>query len=121
MTPATSENGIPKRVKVTESSQREMQRAIDEIVHGPDVARQMRRERERAVTPPAPGDVYVELAEMPPGMGLKEIVSFFTRLTISQIKLVGNGTAYVQFKNVDMKQEALTYDLRFMNSKFVQG
>ena len=39
--------------------------SLDEVVHGPDVARQMRRERERAVTPPAPGDVYVELADMP--------------------------------------------------------
>ena len=57
-----------KRVKISESSSREMQRAIEEIVHGPDVARQMRRERERAVTPPAPGDVYVELADMPQGM-----------------------------------------------------
>lgn len=28
-----------KRIRVVESSQREMQRAIDEIVHGPDVAR----------------------------------------------------------------------------------
>ena len=46
-----------------------MQNAIDEIVHGPDVARQMRRQRDRAVTPPAPGDVYVELADMPEGAG----------------------------------------------------
>ena len=61
----SQDGGKSKRVKVTESSQREMQRAIDEVVHGPDVARQMRRERERAVTPPAPGDVYVELADMP--------------------------------------------------------
>ena len=37
------------------------------------------------------------------------------------MKLVGNGTAFVQVKNVDMKQEALTYDLRFMSSKFVHG
>ena len=28
-----------KRIRVVESSTREMQRAIDEIVHGPDVAR----------------------------------------------------------------------------------
>ena len=61
----SQDGGKSKRVKVTESSEREMQRAIDEVVHGPDVARQMRRERERAVTPPAPGDVYVELADMP--------------------------------------------------------
>ena len=54
-------------------------------------------------------------------MGLKEIVNFFSGLTITQVKLVGNGTAFVQVKNVDMKQEALTYDLRFMSSKFVHG
>ena len=54
-------------------------------------------------------------------MGLKEIVNFFSGLTITQVKLVGNGTAFVQLKNVDMKQEALTYDLRFMSSKFVHG
>jgi len=108
-----------KRVKISESSSREMQRAIEEIVHGPDVARQMRRERERAVTPPAPGDVYVELADMPQDTGLKEIVNFFTGLQVTQVKLVGGGIAYVQFKNVDLKQEALTYDLRFMSSKFV--
>ena len=43
-------------------------------------------------------------------MGLKEIVNFFSGLTVTQVKLVGNGTAFVQVKNVDMKQEALTYD-----------
>ena len=67
----SQDGGKSKRVKVTESSQREMQRAIDEVVHGPDVARQMRRERERAVTPPAPGDVYVELADMPQARFIK--------------------------------------------------
>lgn len=82
----------------------------------------MRRERERLVTPPAPGDVYVELAEIPVGIGLKEITSFFdVKLIVTQIKLVGEGIAYVQFKDVDMKQEALTYDLRFLSSKFVKG
>ena len=81
----------------------------------------MRRERERLVTPPAPGDVYVELKEMPLGIGLKEITSFFDKLIVVQVKLVGDGIAYVQFKDVDMKQEALTYDLRFLSSKFVKG
>ena len=38
-----------------------MQRAIEEIVHGPDMARQMRKERERAVTPPSPGLVNKSL------------------------------------------------------------
>ena len=34
------ENGKKgKRVRIGESSQREMERAIDEIVHGPDAAR----------------------------------------------------------------------------------
>ena len=40
---------------------------------------------------------------------------------MTQVKLVGGGVAFIQFKNVDMKQEALTYDLRFMSSKFVHG
>ena len=53
--------------------------------------------------------------------GLKEIVNFFNGLQVTQVKLVGGGIAYVQFKNVDLKQEALTYDLRFMSSKFVHG
>ena len=53
--------------------------------------------------------------------GLKEIVSFFSGLQVTQVKLVGGGVAFIQFKNVDMKQEALTYDLRFMSSKFVHG
>ena len=52
---------------------------------------------------------------------MKEIVNFFNGLQVTQVKLVGGGIAYVQFKNVDLKQEALTYDLRFMSSKFVHG
>ena len=66
-----------KRVKISESTSREMQRAIEEIVHGPDVARQMRRERERAVTPPAPGDVYVELGDLPQVFCFTKLFSLF--------------------------------------------
>ena len=84
-------------------------------------SRRIRRERERLVTPPAPGDVYVELKEIPVGIGLQEIVSFFGKLQVTQVKLVGDGSAYVQLKDVDMKQEALTYDQRFLSSKFVKG
>lgn len=64
---------------------------------------------------------FEQLINLSQDMGLKEIVNFFSGLTVTQVKLVGNGTAFVQVKNVDMKQEALTYDLRFMSSKFVHG
>jgi hypothetical protein len=81
----------------------------------------MRRERERLITPPPPGDVFIQLVEIPVGIGLKEIAGFFEKLTVTQVKLVGDGVAYVQFKDVDMKQEALTFDRRFLSTKFVKG
>ena len=62
-----------------------MQNAIDEIVHGPDVARQMRRQRDRAVTPPAPGDVYVELADMPEGSGF---IHFYSQSEIPILEIL---------------------------------
>jgi hypothetical protein len=103
------------KVKVTEASEEEMSKAISDIT-GSFVDAKGPRE----VTPPPKNDVFVRLDDLAPSATLENIVQFFEGIRIAQVKQKDCG-AFIKFKSVDDKQEALTYDQKFFGSRFIKG
>jgi len=102
------------KVKVTEASEEEMSKAISDIT-GSFVDAKGPRE----VTPPPKNDVFVRLDDLAPSATLENIVQFFEGIRIAQVKQKDCG-AFIKFKSVDDKQEALTYDQKFFGSRFIK-
>ena len=104
------------KVKVTEASEEEMSKTISDIT-GSFIDAKGPRE----VTPPPKNDVFVRLDDLAPSATLENIVQFFEGIRIAQVKQKDCGGAFIKFKSVDDKQEALTYDQKFFGSRFIKG
>jgi len=107
------------KVKVTEACEEEMRKTISDITGSSLESKYAKGPRE--VTPPPKNDVFVRLDDLAPSATLEDIVQFFDGIKIALVKQKDCGGAFIKFKSVDDKQEALTYDQKFFGSRFIKG